>query len=203
MSGRLGSLAATLLLAMSPAPAGAQSAASGSPPSAAASIQPPPPVAPPVEASVEPHRYGLGRWEGSPIAGFSAAPGAGTVDVGLRLGDVVGRSELLVLGGFGVEGGWNGLSIAYGYHGLPVDLTVHLYGIDTSEPAPLRRAGGALVAEGARWAGRSRFAATAGVLADVPWGPDTEPSRVFGFAGVEAAPRIGEHTAGIRAEFSA
>lgn len=51
-----------------------------------------------------------------------------TVEGGLRVGDVVGRSELLVLGGWG-EGHARGGLVGWGWHRLPVDLHLTGFGL--------------------------------------------------------------------------
>lgn len=160
-------------------------------------VRPPPPepVAVPDEVEVTSTRYGLGRWEASGLAGFSTGPGAASFEVGARLGDVLSRSELVVLGGIAVDGGWDGLSVAYGYRGLPVALTAHLYAVDAEGAVPSRRAGGALIGDFERRTGTTRWALTGGVQADVPWGPDTDPSRILGFLGADVAPRVDARTA--------
>ena len=81
---------------------------------------------PPTEQEVGPAQpYGLGRQELLPLVGGSWGPGRVTFELGFRLGDVVGRGELLVLGAVaeqGVEGG----ALHWRYRGWPLELDVHL-----------------------------------------------------------------------------
>ncbi len=72
------------------------------------------------------HPYGLGRQEVEPLlsaAGTSA--GASTV-LGVRVGDVVGRFDLLALGALG-GGAPDGGVVAGAFRGLPVAFSFHLF----------------------------------------------------------------------------
>ncbi len=150
---------------------------------------PPPPIAPPDRAEVTPRRYGAGRWEPTTIAGIAVAPGTNQADLGLRLGDVVGRHSLLILGGVGDQTSWRGLSAAYAWRGLPVTLGAQVYAVAQGGDVPLQRAGAALEASLDRWVERTRLEASAGAFVETPWGPDTDPSRTVAFVRGAAHPR--------------
>ena len=94
----------------------------------APAVRPPPPVAPPPPAAepLPPARpYGLGRAEPQPLLGFRAAPSARGWEAGVRLGDPVGRFDLLAVGGGG--DGLTGGAVAAVWRGWPVAVGLHLF----------------------------------------------------------------------------
>ncbi len=92
----------------------------------------PPPQPEPLQlAAVAPGRpYGLGRQEPGLIVGGAVAPSARGWELGVRLGDVVGRLDAFTVGATG-EGGPRGGTVAAAWRGLPVTLSVQLF--DASE----------------------------------------------------------------------
>lgn len=124
------------------------------------------PEAPPLPhpAEIAPEPYGLGPMDFSPLVGVSAssAAGQGQVEVGARVGDLVGRSELLLIGALASpNGGMYGGRAALTYLGLPVQIGVDatIGGDDTFD---LRRAGLGLSladrVDGPWWAMNGRLA---------------------------------------------
>jgi hypothetical protein len=94
----------------------------------------PPPPATPValhDDPVTPHPYGLGRQEWSTTFGGQYTPFGSTTEFGLRLGDVVGCLDTLLLGAIGTRDMPRGLAIAATYRGLPVAISAHAF--DTRE----------------------------------------------------------------------
>jgi hypothetical protein len=94
----------------------------------------PPPPATPValhDDPVTPHPYGLGRQEWSTTFGGQYTPFGNTAEFGLRLGDVVGRLDTLIVGAVGTRGMPRGLAIASLYRGLPIAISAHAF--DTRE----------------------------------------------------------------------
>jgi hypothetical protein len=94
----------------------------------------PPPPATPValhDDSVTPHAYGLGRQEASTTLGGEYTPFGSTTEFGLRLGDVVGRLDTLLLGAISTRDLPRGFAIASVYRGLPIAIAAHAF--DTRE----------------------------------------------------------------------
>ncbi|HEY0513668.1 MAG TPA: LpqB family beta-propeller domain-containing protein [Thermoanaerobaculia bacterium] len=100
-----------------------------------------PPPAPPrpepfTRAEAPPGKpYGLGRQELLPFAGGSAAYRGGTLEGGLRGGDVLGRLDWLLLGSIGINGWPAGEALAVAWRGWPVEVGAHLF---SSEERPTR-----------------------------------------------------------------
>jgi hypothetical protein len=94
----------------------------------------PPPPATPValhDDPVTPRPYGLGRQEWSTTVSGQYTPFGSTTEFGLRLGDVVGRLDTLILGAIGTRAMPRGFAIASVYRGLPIAITAHAF--DTRE----------------------------------------------------------------------
>jgi hypothetical protein len=92
-------------------------------------------------SEVSPGRpYGLGRMEWLPLFGGSlATAGDNLSELGVRVGDPLGRFELLALGGIGGSAGPRGASLELSYRGLPVEVS--LRGFDLAErPSQANRA---------------------------------------------------------------
>jgi hypothetical protein len=95
-------------------------------------VPPPPPeeVAPLALAEPGASRpYGLGRPETLLLSSGSDGSSGGSWDVGVRVGDVVGRYDLLALGGSG-DAGPRGGALAGAYRGLPVELSLHAFQVE-------------------------------------------------------------------------
>jgi hypothetical protein len=94
----------------------------------------PPPPATPVALHDDPvttQPYGLGRQEWSTTFGGQYTPFGSTTEFGLRLGDVVGRLDTLILGAISTRAMPRGLAIASVYRGLPIAIAAHAF--DTRE----------------------------------------------------------------------
>ncbi|MEA2344649.1 MAG: hypothetical protein QOF63_2818 [Thermoanaerobaculia bacterium] len=90
----------------------------------------PPPLATPValhDAPVAPHPYGLGRQEWSTTFGGQYTPFGSTTEFGLRLGDVAGRLDTLILGAISTHDLPRGLAIASVWRGLPIAIAAHAF----------------------------------------------------------------------------
>jgi hypothetical protein len=90
----------------------------------------PPPPATPVALDNEPvisHPYALGRQEWSTTFGGQYTPFGSTTEFGLRLGDVVGRLDTLIVGAIGTREMPRGLAIASVWRGLPIAIGVHAF----------------------------------------------------------------------------
>jgi hypothetical protein len=123
----------------------------------------PPPPATPValhDDPVTPRPYRLGRQEWSTTFGGQYTPFGRTTEFGLRLGDVVGRLDTLILGAISTRNLPRGLAIASVFRGLPVDLGAHAFNTRETRGLELRAtrnlvsplsqlsiSGGALVAQ--------------------------------------------------------
>ncbi len=76
---------------------------------------------------VTPHPYGLGRQEWGTIFGGQYTPFGSTTEFGLRLGDVVGRLDTIILGAIGSNRMPRGGAIASAWRGLPITIGAHLF----------------------------------------------------------------------------
>lgn len=124
--------------AVPPAPPAAAEGSAGLP----ASSAPAPPGTAGAPASPGAGRsYGLGRHELLPLLGGGAAgarSGGGTLELGLRSGDLIGRFDLLALAAAGTSGAPRGGALAGSFRGLPVDLGLHAFDV---RELPSRQAG--------------------------------------------------------------
>jgi hypothetical protein len=94
----------------------------------------PPPPATPVALRDEPvtqRDYGIGRQEWRTIFGGQYTAFGHTSEIGIRLGDVVGRLDTILIGAFGSRSMPRGAAIASAWRGLSVTLGAHLF--DTHE----------------------------------------------------------------------
>ena len=82
--------------------------------------------------------YGLGRQELLPLLGGGAGSGGGTLELGLRSGDLIGRFDLLALAAAGTSGAPRGGALAGTFRGLPVELGLHAFDV---RELPSRQAG--------------------------------------------------------------
>jgi len=102
---------------------------------------PPPPPATPVavhDDPVLPRPYALGRQEVSTVFGGQYTPFGSTTEFGLRLGDVVGRLDTLILGALGTRDMPRGFAIASTWRGLPIAIAAHAFDIRETRGLELR-----------------------------------------------------------------
>ena len=110
----------------------------------APAVRPPPPGSPPpppAAGSPSPpasRPYGAGRQELLPLAGGGLGNAGGTLEIGVRSGDLIGRVDLLALAGIGSAGTPRGGALAAAFRGLPVDLGMHAFDV---RELPSRQAG--------------------------------------------------------------
>lgn len=92
-------------------------------------IPPPPPVPPVLETrSVSgPQPYGIGRQELTWLAGQNLGPRQRAIEAGVRLGDVVGRLDTLLLGSFAADRLPEGVALATAWRGWPVEVGLHAW----------------------------------------------------------------------------
>ncbi|MEA2416968.1 MAG: hypothetical protein QOI58_3625, partial [Thermoanaerobaculia bacterium] len=101
----------------------------------------PPPPATPIalhDEPVTPHAYGLGRQEWSTTFGGQYTPFGSTTEFGLRLGDVIGRIDTLILGAIGTRDLPRGFAIASVWRGLPIAIAAHLFDSHETRGVELR-----------------------------------------------------------------
>jgi len=101
----------------------------------------PPPPATPValrDEPVTPHGYGLGSQEWRSIFGGQYTAFGHTTELGIRLGDVAGRLDTILIGAFGSSELPRGVAIASMWRGWPVDLGVHAFDSHESRGVELR-----------------------------------------------------------------
>lgn len=143
---------------------------------------------------MEPGRaYGWGRaeWQGL-IGGFSGSDG-GPAELGVRVGDLVGRWEVLALAGLAAADEPHGTAIAARTARLPVELGIHLYRLEGIFGGMDEEARGAELSGGWRRdsAGR-RVGLLGGVAIDRVSAPGAvERDRQLAFAEVELGIRVG------------
>ncbi|HUF18970.1 MAG TPA: hypothetical protein VMS12_13075 [Thermoanaerobaculia bacterium] len=121
--------------------------------------------------------YGIGRQELSLLLGGSHSPASDMFEAGLRMGDVLGRSSVLLLGSLGGRRGFEGAALAGSWRGWPVELSGHLFASDeefsTDNPqlaGGLERTGAELGALWSRvWRNR-RFEVGGGILLQSVYG---------------------------------
>lgn len=108
------------------APAGALN------PGAAPATAPLPPPSVPIDyqaIALAPSRaYGLGRPELSWLLGSTVGPSGDGLELGLRVGDIVGRFDLVALGAVGSRSLPRGFGIAAAWRGLPFEVSGRLFG---------------------------------------------------------------------------
>ena len=71
--------------------------------------------------------YGIGRQEWATIFGGQYTAFGSTNELGVRIGDVAGRLDTLVVGAIGSSQMPRGAAIASTWHGLPIALGAHLF----------------------------------------------------------------------------
>jgi len=72
-------------------------------------------------------RYGIGRQELTWLTSQSWTPDQRSIEVGLRLGDVVGRLDTLLFASFATSNMPEGVALASAWRGWPVELHGHAY----------------------------------------------------------------------------
>ncbi|MGA7615496.1 MAG: hypothetical protein WBX15_09995 [Thermoanaerobaculia bacterium] len=105
------------------------------PPVSAPARFPPTPSAAPIAAVRQQvvgagHPYGIGRQEPMFLTGGDWSVSGRTIEAGVRLGDVVGRLDTLVLGSLGSSGGITGGGIRSKWRGWSVHPSVALFDIE-------------------------------------------------------------------------
>jgi hypothetical protein len=90
---------------------------------------PPPPATPVVlhDEPVTPMPYGVGRQDWSSTFGGQYTPFGSTEEFGVRLGDVVGRLDTLIIGAIGSRNMPRGAAITSVWRGFPIDLGAHIF----------------------------------------------------------------------------
>ena len=90
----------------------------------------PPPPARPValrDDPVVPRDYGIGRQEWATVFGGQYTAFGHTNEIGVRLGDIVGRLDTIVIGAIGSRDMPRGAAIASMWRGFPVAIGAHLF----------------------------------------------------------------------------
>jgi Tol biopolymer transport system component len=103
-------------------------------------IPPAPGVAftPAVQAVRPGRRYGIGRQELSWFTAQDFAPGQRAIELGVRMGDVVGRLDTLLMASFATENAPEGVALATAWRGFPIELHGHAYHADDDNGGELR-----------------------------------------------------------------
>ncbi len=143
--------------------------------------------------------YGAGRPAARALLGATATPYQSSMDIGLRLGDAIGRWELLAMGGWAEDWGDEGGAAVLVWRRLPVALRLH--GFAGGEGPLEPRGGGALELVADRALDWGSMELSLGGWADRPLvGEDSQP-RLAGFAGASFDDRgwFGPGFVGLRA----
>ncbi|HEX2121622.1 MAG TPA: hypothetical protein VHL59_08275, partial [Thermoanaerobaculia bacterium] len=82
--------------------------------------------------------YGIGRQELSWLSGQTYAPGHRAFELGVRLGDVVGRLDTLLIASLARDDAPQGVALASAWRGWPVDVQGHLYHAEDDTGGELR-----------------------------------------------------------------
>ncbi|HEV7766245.1 MAG TPA: hypothetical protein VGQ76_14665 [Thermoanaerobaculia bacterium] len=101
---------------------------------------PPQPTTPATFAAqpVTSRPYGIGRQELGWFASTNVSPNLQVLEVGVRLGDVVGRLDTLFIGSFGRNDGLDGFAIASAWRGWPIQVHAHAFTTENRDGVELR-----------------------------------------------------------------
>jgi hypothetical protein len=162
---------------------GAPRLARGSTSASSAVVRPPHPQRPdPFEVeAIEVNRYAPGQPQVRPILSGSTGTGAHHLEAGLRVGDILGRYDLLALGSLGAQGGLTGAMVALATRAMPVEVRVENYVIQRGIPLE-ERAGSNLTLEGDWLADDFALRAELGGGGDGSVGLDSSGTRAQGHA---------------------
>ena len=148
---------------------------------------PPQPPTPPLFTAqpVTSRPYGIGRQELGWFTSTNLAPDQQAIELGVRLGDVVGRLDTLLMGSLGRQDAVEGLALATAWRGWPVELHAHAFATDATDGVEVR----------GRWSRhfqQSRLTFEAGALSDdLLFGSGAFSTRqVMGTASLEEAFRF-------------
>lgn len=111
-------------------------------------------------------RYGLGRPESMFTAGGVTGPGGSTGEIGLRIGDLLGRHEILAIGAGGTASNPEGGRLAATLRTRPFDVVVG--GFAVGAPAPDLRAGFDVAVRREGWAAGAPMRVGVGFVGDAP-----------------------------------
>ena len=103
-------------------------------------IPPSPPLVTPFEVTQlsPPREYALGRQEPAWLLGQSIAPDHQALELGVRLGDIVGRLDTLLIASLGRDGAPDGGALATAWRGWPVEIHAHVFHADGENGLELR-----------------------------------------------------------------
>ncbi|MCB9685760.1 MAG: hypothetical protein H6735_12030 [Alphaproteobacteria bacterium] len=158
--------------------------------------RPPTPTAAPELPSridLTPEPYGLGPMEAWPLiaGGGTTAGDAGQLELGVRVGDVVGRTEALLVGAIPANtGGAGGGRLGLALRVLPVTTTGDVW-MAGDDRLGTRRIGTMLGASGTWRDSNARVTVRSGALVDRPLDGDEHPGRDLVSAQVGGAWREG------------
>ncbi|HEX6084632.1 MAG TPA: hypothetical protein VF266_08915 [Thermoanaerobaculia bacterium] len=132
-----------------------------------------------------PHRYGIGRQELGWLTSQTWAPDQRSLEAGVRLGDVLGRLDTVLLASFATDNMPQGYALMSAWRGWPVELHGHAYVVRASarddDAAGLKSGphGGELRALWTRRFPTSRLALEAGASDDLAFASGTFSTRQF------------------------
>jgi hypothetical protein len=116
----------------------------------------------PSEPPSAPRPYGIGRQELAWFASANFAPDQQAIEAGVRMGDVVGRLDTLLVASFGRNDSPDGVALATAWRGWPIALHAHVFHAHASQGADEN--GGELRGIWSRRLPQSRITIEAGAL---------------------------------------
>jgi hypothetical protein len=131
-------------------------------------LPPDPPAAQPFASAAVPEErtYGIGRQELASLIGHTYGPKQNATEIGLRIGDVIGRLDTIVVGSLGRRDSPRGGAIASAWRGWPVAVSAHLF---RAEERRVDRNGIELRGSWSSIWPRTRLTLDAGALAGKPF----------------------------------
>jgi hypothetical protein len=85
------------------------------------------------EADFPSRPYGAGRQETMLLTGGVTSSDENLLELGLRVGDLIGRLDTVVAGALTSRGDYRGASLSASWRGLPVDLNAHLFDLERED----------------------------------------------------------------------
>jgi hypothetical protein len=107
------------------------------PPALDASLVPAIPPQPSTPATfitrpVASHPYGIGRQELGWFFGTNFGPEQQAIELGVRLGDIAGRLDTILIGALGREDAVDGIALATAWRGWPIEFHAHAFTTESS-----------------------------------------------------------------------
>ncbi|MFT5458123.1 MAG: hypothetical protein ACI9K2_004628 [Myxococcota bacterium] len=135
---------------------------------------------PPERAEVEGRAYGAGPLSVAPVVGGGFSGRQGQLEAGVRLGDILGRHEHLLIGAYGSDGGARGGLVSSAWGLEPVQVRGEAFAVRVAFGREVR-AGGLVGISTERRGRPTRLDLDVGLLVDVPLPGDLDGDRQLGY----------------------